>query len=159
MGQLKRLETLAPHPDHNHSRPLFITFNNQIKLPADYDGMMGSMMLSTIMAEAFSGAVANENNAPFVTDCALDLLDEYYKDRAKDKPQETKGRGQGTFALGEHKTICNQFNNEDEQRAQALKAYRRDEPLRKHIEKHLKSLDTMLSCLKRDTDFDMAYAI
>lgn len=141
-GQIKglaaRLYTLAPDPVHKRSGPLFIHLRSEFKPAAEYDGMLGSMLLGAMMGAGLQDLPLNDNNAfnnSLNTICNIsEYLSEYYKDR--EEAQDIAEKGQGSFALGEHTTICNQFNDT----AGAYEAYQSDLPARLRLEANLRDL-------------------
>lgn len=161
-GFAKALSKLAAHPDKpEHRGPLFISLQSQFKPAAEYDGMLGSMVLEGFLGGAFSGA-ANDNAASGVMtyigandlDILGDMLSEYLEERNTDK-RYGAGRGKGSLALGEHKTICNQFNDTMDD---ALLAYSRDIAQRENIEQSIAGLQSELMVAKREAAFIPAYA-
>jgi len=153
---LKRFQTLAAHPDHPQNTHPNIHLKNQVKLPADYEGMLGMMALNGLAAGMFNASAANQNTttlstSPSITDYALDIIDEIRKDREKDKDQNTAEHGHGSLARYGHKTICNDFDAaEDNAYNAALNAYHQDKEARINIEKSLRHYDHMLSYMQRD---------
>jgi len=124
-GLAARLYKLAPHPTRpDHSGPLFISLASNFKPAAEYDGMLGNLMLEGFLGTAFTGA-ANDNVVSTTAqiggfDAMVEGLSEYLEYSAKKKDAEQKG--QGTFALGEHKTICNKFDTDDRDKWQSFRA-------------------------------------
>ncbi len=144
LGMLNTLEKLAAHPDNfNAKAPHFVSLNTSIRPAADYDGMMGSLILEQGLGTLFNDAAGSSLDVATVMDCAS----EYLSDRAKDAPERDLGRGKGTFALGEHKTICNDFSTC--QREGALEAFYADCDERLDIEEALQALDQKLSLYQR----------
>lgn len=136
-GLAKQLFQLAPHPENpDHSGPLFISLNSEFKPAAEYEGMLGSMMLESFLGEAF-GEAANDNTATGVISAAnLDVIAETLSEYMQER--EGQKRGKGTFALGEHKTICNSFNIESDP---VLSAYLADLDERLKIEETIAELE------------------
>lgn len=143
-GLAKQLYTLAPHPENpEHRGPLFISLPSAFKPAAEYDGMLGSIMLESFLGTAFA-AVANDNSETAgqimglmgqnQLDMVGDVLDEYLEYSEEKK----RHKGQGSFALGEHKTLCNQFNAAPE--AAAWDSFFADLGVRMRIEETIVSL-------------------
>lgn len=146
---MQRLSNLAPHPDTTTPNAMSIArINSDITPAAEYDGMMGSIGLDAGLGGAFAGAAAIEgsNIAALDNQAIWDALSEYLKDKDS---SNNNGRGKGSIALGEHKTICNTFNALDEQHA-AISAFYENYEERAAIEKHLVACDRNLSLLKRE---------
>ena len=138
-GLAAKLYKLAPHPDNpEHRGALFISLSSQFKPAAEYEGMLGSVMLESFLSDVFTEA-SNDNvvNAS-VIDIAAEAASEYLE------YLEEKGRGKGTFALGEHKTICNQFNEESDAK---MAAYLRDLRKRLQIEESIAALKRQMYSL------------
>ncbi len=123
---MQQLEKLAPHPDRPHHKgPLFIQADSQFKPPADYDGMMGSLILDSMLGGAFSIAASG---APANIDIGTmaDLASEYMTDRA--------GSQSGNAQLGQKRVICSAFNGKTQYDAM-LTAFKRDLPRRLGLER------------------------
>lgn len=149
-GLVKTLYALDPLPTQSgQPGAAFIFLNSAFKPAAEYDGMLGSMMIDGALSGLFTGA-ANDNGAlsylsQNTADIATEGLSEYLEYKARKAE-----RGQGTYALGEHKTICNQFNETtDDVSAQSVK-------IRRNIEQTIAGLSQSLSAAKRDV-YDYAY--
>ncbi len=155
MGLMRRLEKLAAHPDHptGPNSYHFVQLNTALHPPAEYDGLLGSFILDQGLVCAFGDMGGNASGFDFqnIADCASEFLVE--RSEATDQKKDM-GRGQGTFGLGEHKTICNSFN--DVARKQALAAFYFDLDERVDLESALASLDRDLSLARREVRF---YAI
>jgi len=142
-----RLYKLAPHPTNpDHRGPLFISLNSAFKPAAEYEGMLGSVMLESFLGNVFSDA-ANDNGAAsaltFMGSGNLDVFAETLSEYAEYR--EDQKRGQGTYALGEHKTICNEFNDECDE---DMLAYNQDLAERVDIEETIAHLYQDLCSLK-----------
>ena len=146
-GLVAKLYKLAPHPSNpDHRGPLFISLNSAFKPAAEYDGMLGSIMLEGFLGGAFTSAANDNGDASSVAllgssnfDIFAEALSEYAEYR------EEKNRGKGTYALGEHKSICNQFNDEKDR---ATLAYARDLQKRMNIEGTVAKLNKELCTLR-----------
>lgn len=116
-GFVERLYQLAPHPRRpDHRGPLFISLNSAFKPAAEYDGMLGNLMMESFLGAAFGDAVNDNHVSKTLAEMGWsDALSEYSQYQAEKKNADEKGRG--SFSLGEHKTICNQFEQSDASRA------------------------------------------
>lgn len=151
-----RVYDLAPHPDAPHLRgPLFISLKSQFMPAADYDGLAGSIMMDALLGSALLSG-ANDNGASGLTAAPIsanaylpdtqilsDYLSEYLQH--EDEKRKTRERGQGTFALGEHKSLCNLFKGADETPAHA--AYHADLPERMALERAIETLSRRAAAL------------
>ncbi len=146
-GLAAKLYKLAPHPNNADYRgPLFISLNSAFKPAAEYDGMLGSVMLEGFLGSAFVTAANDNGGASALAytgasnlEIFAEALSEYAEYRAD------QNRGKGTYALGEHKTICNQFDDEGD--ADML-AYAQDFKKRINIEETIAQLSKQLTALK-----------
>lgn len=145
-GKIKNLAIaltkLAPHPDRSHHHgPLFVSLNSAFKPAANYDGMLGGIMLEGALSEAFSGAIANDNigvAATYAADHKLfDALCEYMEERGDASTHNNHGRGRGSIALYERKLISQNFNDAVDP---AMDAYLQDLPERLQIERAIAEL-------------------
>ncbi|MEZ5815018.1 MAG: hypothetical protein R3E13_09940 [Alphaproteobacteria bacterium] len=146
-GLAATLYKLAAHPGNpDHRGPLFISLNSAFKPAADYDGMGGSFMLEGFLSGAFAEA-SNDNGgaaAGALSDFGhFDIFAEALSEYAE--YSEEQKRGKGTYALGEHQTICNQFNNEKDH---AVSVYARDLKKRMNIEAAIAKLSRELCAFK-----------
>lgn len=132
-----RLSQLAPHPDRPHYKgPLFIRSVSGIKSSAEYEGMLGSMVLESVLGAAFS-EVANDclshsgledfGTQDMDLGSFLDAADEYFSDR-----DDLRGHGKGTFAIGEHKVLSPLFNKD--KKAAMMEAFLAQLPERMFVE-------------------------
>ena len=157
-GKIKNLArtcySLAPHPEHPAQRgPLFVSLQSQFKPAAEYEGMLGNIMLESFIGAAFADA-ANDNgsgsaaaaSASLLKVTDLDTIAESISEYAQYREELKRERGQGSFALGEHKTICNKFNTVQDD---AVIAYYRDLEKRLKIEETIASLSRELSAINR----------
>jgi len=150
-GLLSSLRQLAPHPEQkNAMAPLFLKSHAIFKPVSDHDTMLGGIAMEGLLAEAFDNAANDVSSIPTLCsefDALGDLVSEYISESAPD----TKGRGRGTIALGEHKVIANDFNMSGSD--PAMMAFLKDLPKRRQIEESLASLvremdtyDTVVPC-------------
>ena len=132
-GLAAKLYKLPPHPENpEHRGALFISLSSHFKPAAEYEGMLGSVMLESFLSSAFADASNDNILNSSVLDTAGEAASEYLE------YLEEKGRGKGTFALGEHKTICNQFNEKNDEK---MAAYLRDLRERMRIEAGIAALE------------------
>ncbi len=143
---LKQLNALPADPARPAQKgPHFLYKNDNIKLAGDHDGMWGEMLLQHFMSAALPAGVSNDNGLPGAmaavgADDIADIVSDYLEDRC-----EQEKRGKGTYGLGEHKTICNMFNNAP---CDAENAYKASLPLRMQIEKSLAAYARELETLQ-----------
>lgn len=141
---VQHLQQLAPHPDNSGYRgPLFIKSNPNARIAAEYDGMLGSMMLESIIAGAFTDAMSDTfgdwtQNIDMAT--VMECYSQYITDVAgkNDEPSEEHKRahGQGTLARLSGKKIANSFNLRGSI-STGMQAFLDDLPARLKIEKEL----------------------
>jgi len=113
-GLAAKLNKLAPHPDMpNHRGPLFISLDKAFKPAAEYDGMMGSLALESVLGLSFAEAAINDNSGYYDTlanmsnfEMAMEASSEYLKDLKK------REHGQGSFAYGTHDKPVIEFAND-----------------------------------------------
>ncbi|MCB9981552.1 MAG: hypothetical protein H6860_04050 [Rhodospirillales bacterium] len=147
-GLACKLYKLAANPQAPHQRgPLFISLDNAFKPAAEYDGMLGSMMLDSFLGTAFADA-GNDNTSSGMfeiggtqeMDFSGEAASEYLKDHEK------QARGQGSFARTEHKSLCNQFST-----MQECDSFAANHAVRLQIEETLAALSRTLGVAKRNT--------
>jgi hypothetical protein len=142
-GLAKQLFRLATDPDNQgHRGPLFVSLNAAFKPAAEYDGMAGSLMLEGFLGAAIGDSVPGDGGGSalsFLSASDFDLFTETLSEYAQ--YADEKKRGQGTYGLGEHKTICNQFDGGQED---AVRAYARDLLERMNIESAIAALSKAL---------------
>lgn len=110
MGELAKL---APHPDKpDYNGALFIQTDSYFKPPAEYDGMMGSILMEAGLSMTFGESAGN------VIDTA-EAASTIYQDRKS--------------------TVSHGFNQASK-RACAMKTYMRDLPRRLRLEGHIATL-------------------
>lgn len=123
---VKELSKCAPHPDKpDHKGPMFIHADDSHKLPAEYDGMLGSMMLDAGLSDFFSAASGGWADN---LDQKMDMASTYFQDRA---PKQT-------FQLGQRRAIANDFNaigSKGPAHQAMMDAFLADLPTRVHLEK------------------------
>jgi len=121
-GLMKELEKLAPHPNHHQtmSGPAFSSSTG-----SDSDGMLGSMLLESLIGTAFMSAASDLPQVDYsnLADCAS----EYMQDRQK--PVEG-------YQIGQKNVIAGAFNAQADS-TPMMQAYLRDLPRRKGLEKWL----------------------
>lgn len=148
-GLMQRLEKLAQHPDQkaHGACPHFVSLHSCLTPAADYDGMLGSFILDQGLSCAFGDMGSGASGFDFqnIADCTSEFFTE--RAEAKEHKKDT-GRGLGTFGLGEHRTICNLFN--DEARKTALAAFYVDYAERLDIEEALVWVDRDMSLYYRE---------
>ena len=158
-GKIRRLVakvyTLAPHPDRpDFKGTTLVSLKSHFKPAAEYDGMLGSMMVDMLIGNVIGhamGSAANDNPVLPIASTLHhidledlgDIFSEYLQSREKEKKSAEKG--QGTFALGEHKSICNLFN---ESKDEAYAAYTADLPKRMRLEQAIQSLSKKADLLR-----------
>jgi hypothetical protein len=154
-GMVAKVYSLAPHPDRpDFKGPVLISLKSHFKPAAEYDGMLGSMMVDMMLGDVIGqalGSASNDNPVlPIATtlhhldlDDLGELFSEYLQSREKQKKSAEKG--QGTFALGEHKSICNLFNDNTEE---AMTAYTADLPKRMRLEQAINTLSKKADLLR-----------
>lgn len=113
MGLMQDLQQLAPHPDQpQNNGPLFIKSNPNFKAANDHDGMLGSMILESILGTAFTDAVSEvfgDCAQNFDAISALECYSEYITD-IEGSAQKNAAHGQGTLARLSGKSISSGFN-------------------------------------------------
>ncbi len=113
MSLMQDLQQLAPHPDQpQNNGPLFIKSNPNFKAANDHDGMLGSMILESILGTAFLDAVSEtfgDCAQNFDAASALECYSEYITD-VEGSAQQKAAHGQGTLARLSGKSISSSFN-------------------------------------------------
>ncbi len=153
MGLMKELQTLAPHPDQpSYKGPLFIAANPNLKIANDHDGMLGSMILETLLGGAISEAISegmSEDFADFAQSIdianAMEAYSEYISD-IEGSREEKAAHGQGTMARMSGKSISRGFNMRSTM-SEAMHNFMEDLPKRMTIERNMayyaKQLDNL----------------
>ena len=113
MGLMQNLQKLAPHPDQpQNNGPLFIKSNPNFKAANDHDGMLGSMILESVLGTAFMDAVS-ETVGDWAQNIdvnnAIECYSEYITD-IEGSAQQKAAHGQGTLARLSGKSISSSFN-------------------------------------------------
>ena len=141
---MKELQKCAPHPDKpDNSGPLFLQHDDSHALPAEYDGMLGSMMMETMLGTAFGSAAGN-------LDKVADAASTYMQDRA---PKSIK--------IGGRRVIANDFNSIGARGPEYLaqmESFMADLPARLHLEKWLAHETRRLYALRKNAPMPMPMA-
>lgn len=139
---MKELQKCAPHPDKpEHSGPLFLQHDDNHSLPAEYDSMLGSMMMDGMLGAAFDSATGN-------MDKLAEAASTYLQDRA---PKSIK--------IGGRRVIANDFNVTSARGPEYLAqmaAFMADLPARLHLEKWLAHETRRLYALRKHAPMPMA---
>ncbi|MGH1455779.1 MAG: hypothetical protein ACRBDI_03270 [Alphaproteobacteria bacterium] len=147
---MKDLQQLAPHPDKpDHNGPLFINSNPNFKVANDHDGMLGTIIMESLLGSAISEAVSETLGnwtQEFDASNALECYSEYITDIEK-STQKAAAHGQGTMARMAGKSISNSFNIRSTI-SEGLQAFYNDMPKRMNIETQLSK------CVKQLNDLD-----
>ena len=113
MSLMQDLQKLAPHPDSpQNNGPLFIKSDPNFKAANDHDGMLGSMILESVLGTAFMDAVSEtfgDCAQNFDAASAIECYSEYITD-IEGNAQKTAAHGQGTLARLSGKSISSSFN-------------------------------------------------
>jgi len=155
MGLMKELQTLAPHPDTpSYKGPLFINANPNFKVANDHDGMLGSMILESLLGGAISEAISEgmpEDYADLAQNidvtAMMDCYSEYISD-IEGSREEKAAHGQGTMARMSGKSISGGFNMRSTI-SEGMQNFMDDLPKRMTIERNManyaKQLDNLSS--------------
>ena len=143
-GLVRELSHLAPNPHAPSAQgPAFISLNNVFKPAAEYEGMMGSLLLDGFLGTAFADA-ANDNalsSSVFAVDnnmleAAAQYMEERSEDHKDDKTHNNFGHGRGSIALYERtKTSMSPFNLCAQDNA--IENYRANLGARMKLESHI----------------------
>lgn len=148
-GLMKELQTLAPHPDcPDHNGPLFIKSNPNFKVANDHDGMLGSMMMESLLGTAFSEAVSETAGSwtqDFDAAQALECYSEYITD-IEGNTKRAAAHGQGSLARMAGQSISGAFNARSSM-SEAMMAFMDDMPKRMVIERTLAQYAKQLELL------------
>ncbi|MEM7618612.1 MAG: hypothetical protein AAF244_04425 [Pseudomonadota bacterium] len=143
-AMMKELQTLASHPDKSHSEgPDFIQIDSYYAPDAEYDGMIGSMILENTLGSAFTIAAEGINWGD-----AIECASNYMQDR-----------GTKTIRLGQKNTISSSFNRNglsDAVREQMLQSYLQDLPKRKGIERWIAESQRKLYAIQKHAALGLA---
>ncbi len=99
---VKEIQKCAPHPDKpDQNGPLFLKSDPNHQLPAEYDGMLGSMVLESMLGLDFAAA-AGEVAGSWLgsADMMIEAGSTYMEDRSSNRP----------FQVGHGRAIANDFN-------------------------------------------------
>ena len=147
---MKELQKCAPHPDKpDHNGPMFLQHDDSHNLPAEYDGMLGSLIMESMLGTAF-GEAASELAGSWAShmDKMAECTSTYMQDRA---PKSIK--------IGSKRVIANDFNaigaRGPEYLAQ-MEAYMADLPARMHLEKWLSHETRRLYALRKNAPMPVA---
>jgi hypothetical protein len=140
---MSALSHLAPHPDR--PGPVFICSTSGIGAPADYEGMLGSVLLESLVGSVFND-MAGGGSTAIDPGALMDAGGEYLKDRAQEAHTDLRGRG--SFAVCPHKTSCNSFGGIDPHRRALMDAFMADLPERMALESRVAADERDLSVLK-----------
>lgn len=137
----QQISKFAPHPDKPGCRgPLFIKSSPNARVASDHDGMLGMMMMETMLADVFSDAMsdtAGEWTKDLDLATTLECYSEYITDiEGKRDEQHIRAHGQGTLARLSGKKIANSFNMRGSISA-GMQAFMDDLPARLQAEKEL----------------------
>ena len=155
MGLMQELKTLAPHPDRPSYRgPLFISGNANFKTANDNDGMLGSMLLETLLGTAITEALSEMGDTgDMIGDWAqaiditkvMDCYSEYITD-IEGSRGKVAAHGQGTMARMSGKSISGGFNMRSDI-SEGMQSFMDDLPKRMTIERNMayyaKQLDNL----------------
>ncbi len=138
-GLVNELQTLAPHPDRaNYKGPLFLAGNSNFKAANDHDGMLGAMMMESMMGlfvSEFASEAANDLMNELDLNNILEAYSEYISD-VEGSTQRNAAHGQGTMAKMSGTSISGGFNLRS-QISEGMQAFYEDLPKRMTIERSL----------------------
>lgn len=145
-GLMQELTKLAPHPDRpNYNGPLFTQIESQYKPAAEYDGMLGSMMLDGMLGMAFS-EVSNSVGLSAAHEAASHAD---WSNIAEGASQYAQERAQSrSYKLGQRSSISSNFNTTSSNKA-SMKAYLADLPRRMGIERSLSEYQRKLYAMHK----------
>ncbi len=139
VGLMQDLQKLSPHPDQPHNNgPLFIKSNPNFTVANDHDGMLGGMMMESILSSAFSEAVSETLGSwtqEFDAMAAMECYSEYLTD-VESNSQKTSAHGQGTLARLSSNPISSSFNMRSAISSE-MQSFMDDLPQRMKIEHNL----------------------
>lgn len=137
-GLMAQLSKLAPHPDRpDYTGPQFVKIDSQYAPDAEYDGMLGSMMMESILGGSFMSAAGGIDWSQ-----VADMAGEALKDRA---PANASGT---SYKLGQRGSISGGFNQACKRDA-LMKAYKRDLPERLALERWLAHYQRKIYALRK----------
>lgn len=138
-GLMNELQTLAPHPERSdYTGPLFLHNNPNFKVANDHDGMLGSMMMESMLGVAFAEVASDATNAfmnEFDLSNAIEAYSEYISD-VEGRTQYNAAHGQGTMAKMSGTSISGGFNLRSSI-SEGMQAFYEDLPKRMTIERSL----------------------
>lgn len=126
---VKEISKCAPHPDRpDHKGPVFLKSDPNYKLPAEYDGSLGSLMMENMLGLEFATA-ASETASSWLkySNESMEMASAYVQDRPNSTP----------FALGQTNRIANDFNmigSRSQEYQNMMNAYLADLPDRVRLE-------------------------
>lgn len=136
-----KLHKLSPSPEKpNYSGSLFVQTDTKYNPAADYDGMLGSMVLESALGGAFTIAASGIEWGD-----AAECLSEFIKDRTPSQPAK----------IGAKRVISPAFNKTSA-KASAMEAYWRDLPKRLGIERLIASEQRKIYALKKHAAMGLA---
>lgn len=142
MDLVKQLSQLAPHPSRpDYHGPLFVSIDPSIKPAADYDGMLGSMILESVLGTAFSQAASSAFGGlagSFDWSNAAEFGSQYMQDRCANN----------NFQIGQRGAISGNFND-TALRAEMMQEFTRDLPRRMGLERWLALYQRKLFALRK----------
>lgn len=145
---VKELQKCAPHPDKpEQNGPLFLAKDVNHQLPAEYDGMMGSMFMDGMLGDVFSNAANDSVSSLSSFDRVADCASEYMQDRSSNN-----------FQLGQRRTIANDFNfigSRGPEYQVMMDAYLADLPMRMSLEKWISHETRRLYALRKNAPMPM----
>ncbi len=138
-GLVNELQTLAPHPDRaDYKGPLFLAGNANFKAANDHDGMLGAMMMESMMGmfiSEFASEAANDFMNEFDVSNVLEAYSAYVSD-VEGATQRAAAHGQGTMAKMSGTSISGSFNVRSSI-TEGMQAFYEDLPKRMTIERSL----------------------
>lgn len=138
MGLMKELSQLAPHPNQpEYSGPVFVQIASEHTPPAEYESMLGAMVMEGILGSVFTSAASNSSSNIDATNLA-DMASEYIADRA---PK--------SYDLGAKGTIFKGFNAAAK-REILMNAFLKDLPARLGLERWLAYYQRRLYALRKE---------
>ena len=150
MGDLQKL---SPHPEQPDNKgPLFIKDSPYLKAANDQDGMLGGMMMESMLGTAFADAVSEicgdwvENvDVDIDATSAMECYSEYITD-VEGSATKKSAHGQGTLARLAQNPISNSFNMRCSM-SDKMQEFMDDLPQRMKIEHNLEYFAKQLELL------------
>lgn len=138
-GLMQQLAMLAPHPDRpEHQGPLFVSIDPAYRPAAEYEGVLGSMLLDCGLGSAFAQAANTNMPSGFDVSRAADAASEFIRDRAPGN----------RFTLGRRGSMTRSFNATQARDAR-MEAFLKDLPRRLGIERWLADYQRRLYAMRR----------